>query len=128
MTNKKLEKIEEHLNNIEKNTSHICRRIDDHIETIMKEEMDNIDKNEPIKVADHWNCSICNCSHRFYEDAKKCCEGKVDKEKERLKEWIKRDLHYPECWDTEKYPTLLDAVYSVIIWSEFKCQECGKDD
>jgi len=33
---------------------------------------------------------------------------------------LNKIMHYPECWDTAAYPTVLDAVSEV-----FKCSECN---
>lgn len=29
---------------------------------------------EPIDMEFHWNCPICFCSHKYYEQAKYCCQ------------------------------------------------------
>lgn len=36
---------------------------------------------------------------------------------------ISESLHYPECWDTEAYPTVFDAVFEVLATS--KCSVCA---
>ena len=29
----------------------------------------------PVEIDGHWNCGICNCSHKFYDDAYECCNN-----------------------------------------------------
>ena len=30
----------------------------------------------PLRIADHWNCGVCGCSHKYYEGAIRCHHGR----------------------------------------------------
>lgn len=41
-------------------------------------------------------------------------------------EYMKFRIHYPACWDTAAYPTLMDELFSFVPCGEFECNcdEC----
>ena len=40
---------------------------------------------------------------------------------------IARRIHYPECWDTACYSSLVIALWEMTHWkADTKCPECGK--
>lgn len=45
---------------------------------------------------------------------------------EKIVQKIKEAMHYPECWDTMAYPTLLDAVRSMQSW--MGCPTCDEEN
>jgi len=34
-------------------------------------------------------------------------------------------IHYPECWDTEGYPTLESALAEIFVWWQCSNEACG---
>lgn len=42
-----------------------------------------------------------------------CPECMAESEQEEFNKAISKAIHYPECWDTMAYPTLLDAIKEV---------------
>lgn len=68
----------------------------------MSEEIQRYDVNGGLLVKDENGCCV---SHGDYV--------RLDLENNRLNEQLNKIaevMHYPECWDTVAYPTLLDAV------------------
>jgi len=41
--------------------------------------------------------------------------------------WVATQIHYPECWDTVAYPTLMSAVWEIMCWADTGCtnEDCN---
>jgi len=81
---------------------------------------DGMDKGEifPAYCTVFAGAALYHCGQMTDAQTAKQTERLVSQRKENGIDEIERAIHYPECWDTMTYPTLLDAI------KELGCNEC----